>query len=270
MASMPRYDVTAYEQALLDQVPEAIATKDPKAILEKLRSLCSAPENADLFSALLILEKYIFRTYEFLYFVADCGLPIAYDEFYFDEECHARILRLAKMTLGEEEAASEFQKGVELVKEKNYEEAGKRFRASALGGNIDGAYNYGITLSNGEGCEADPLEGTFWYWYAACNGHARAMVNLAVAYRTGQGVCADGMCMLYWYAQAGLAGNQSGAQRLADCLIRGEGLQNMEELGRLLIRPASDLSDENNMASFKATVSKLCSFMEPYIYCRNF
>ena len=176
MKAMPAYDVTDVEQTLIDNIPKAVKTKDPQKILDTLTELYLDPEYQDCLSAMMIIEKYLFRAYELIYFVLDSKVEFDYEEYFFDEKIHNDIISKAKAELDAKTAQEKLDKAVALIRANQPEEAGKLFRESAIGGSIGGAFNYGITLSRGEGCEPDALEGAFWYWVAACEGHANQQV----------------------------------------------------------------------------------------------
>ena len=80
MKNMPKYDVTEIEQELIDQVPKFVKTGKAEYIIKELTELYTKEENQDLLSALMIIEKYLFRAYELLYFVDGKGIdfPLLY------------------------------------------------------------------------------------------------------------------------------------------------------------------------------------------------
>ena len=206
MTNMPYYDVTKVEQTLIDQIPPAISTRDLDHILKTLTKLYTDEEYQDCLSAMLIIEKYLFRAYELKHFISDQSV-IDYNEYFFNEDTHKQIVTEAKAKLDVPQAIEEYQKGVALVKETKNNEAYEYFKRSAMQGNTDGAFNYAICLNRGEGCEPNLIESAFWYWVAACEGTHKAMSNLAYCYSKGIGVCADEMNMLYWFILAGLKGD---------------------------------------------------------------
>lgn len=269
MKKMPAYDVTETEQSIIDNIPEAVKAKDPQKICDTLKNLYLEYYESEYDSATTIIEKYLFRAYELLFFVKDIGEDFDYDGFFFDEDIHNEIFAEAKAKLDEDEAAINYAKGVVFIRMHDYDEAGKCFRDSAFGGNPDGAYNYGVTVSRGEGCEADALLGSFWYWFAACEGNDKAMFNLAYNYRNSLGVKHDGMNMIYWYISSALAGNEEAAYGAANCLAQGKGIPGLEELGNRLLCMLVFPDEENKPALHDAFV-QLRRNMEQYIYNRRF
>lgn len=270
MKTMPTYDVTPIEQTLIDKIPPAVETKDPQKILSMLKELYTDEEYQDCLSAMMIIEKYLFRAYELLYFVINTDVRFQYDEYFFDEEIHNAVILEAKSKLNSAQALLDYQKGVALIKTKTYDEAGEYFKRSAFGGNVDGAFNYGVTLSRGKGCQPNVLESAFWYWVAACGNNTKAMINLALCFRDGNGVCADEMTMLYWYIQAGLNGSVDAVRSIASNLMRGIGLSGLETVGQNLMVASINLSNTEKQKDVIATLSSLNTNLEPYIYNRNF
>ena len=270
MKKMPAYDVTKTEQRIIDNIPEAVKAKDPQKICDILKNLYLEHFDIDygsedtMDSANTIIEKYLFRAYELLFFVKDIGEDFDYDGFFFDEAIHNEIFAEAKAKLDVDEAAINCAKGVVFIRLHDYDEAGKCFRDSALGGNPDGAFNYGVTVSRGEGCEADVLLGSFWYWFAACEGNAKAMFNLAYNYRNSLGVKHNAMHMVYWYISAALAGNEEAAIIAASYLTNGVGFPGLEDAGiRLLYiitHPDEETPDIVN-GVFKEIVKNLKRFV---------
>lgn len=277
MKLMPDYDVTHEEQMLIDKIPEVVETGDLTKILDTLKNLYLDEEYRDCLSAMMIIEKYLYRAFELLYFVKNTDVPFAYDEFFFDEKIHNAVLAKAKAKLDANQGLEDYQKGVELVRESKNDLSHEFFKRSALAGNIDGAYNYAICLSRGEGCEVNELEAAFWYWVAACGGKVMAMFNLAQCFKSGIGVCADEMTTLYWYVMAGLKEDIYAVKSVASDLINGIGLPNMQGCGQRLMysiinmtKADDEKTTEREFAFITATLSTLKDSLEPYIYNRYF
>ena len=262
MKSMPRYDVTPMEQALIDKIPEAVATGDAEHIATVLINLYADPENNDYLSALMIIEKYLFRTYELMYFVQRRIDNLAYDEYFFDELEHKRILDAAMAKLDAEAARNCLVQAHEKLREGDLDGAYDLYTRSSLWGNVDGAYNHGVCLANGEGCSTDPHLAAFWYWFAAVRGNMKAMTNLAFCFRYGQGVCADEMTMLYWYIQAYLHGNEEAGYTVGSLLCRGQGLPNSQSTGNTILVSLN----QGNTYFARTVLITLASQLSPYIY----
>ncbi len=268
MKKMPQYDVTDIEQELIDQIPTAVKTGDAKYIISALTELYTNEEYGDLLSALMIIEKYLFRAYELLYFVDGKGLDLDIEDYFFDERVHNLIIKQATEKLNKEEAERSYRAGVTLVEMGMNDQATRLFMDSALGGNIDGAFNYGISLFRGEGCDVNKLEGAFWYWVSANQGHARACENLALCFQEGKGVCADEMTTLYWHLRSFISGNSQAIVVASVLLMRGHGIPYQEFLGSQMYSAAKDLHDMEKYKMLMDTAFDLCEYLEAYIYNR--
>jgi TPR repeat protein len=155
---------------------------------------------------------------------------------------------------------------LEAVKAKDYVTAGRHFKNAALCGHVDAQYNYGVSLSNGELGEADPLEGAFWYFMAARGGNAKAMVNLAIAYRRGTGVSENGPMMLYWYAKGATVPSPYAVYCLGLCLKDEEVIPNNVSLGRTLIIFSERLCDDRACNFVKETAEKIIDALRDHAY----
>ena len=268
MKNMPKYDVTEIEQELIDQVPKFVKTGKAEYIIKELTELYTKEENQDLLSALMIIEKYLFRAYELLYFVDGKGIDFDATEYFFDEGVHNSIIEKAKEKSDKDEAERKYQAGVNLVKEGNNDKATPLFKESAFGGSVNGAYNYGVSLCRGEGCDVNELEGAFWYWVSANQGHARACANLAMCFQDGKGVCADEMTMLYWSLRSFISGNSDAIVTASALLARGHGIPNQRQLGIQMLEATEDLHNMENYKNLMDTAFDLCEYLEPYIYNR--
>ena len=265
MAKMPQYDVTEIEQTLIDRIPQLVAERDLFVILVGLKSSYQNKEYADCLSALMIIEKYLFRGYELNTFVDPEELPaLDFEAYFFDDEFHAQVIKDAISKKDSAQARQDFLDGVELIRAGDADASYWRFRASAVAGNPDGAYNYAICLARGEGCTPNLLMSAFWYWFAATHGNVKAMFNLAICFRHGTGVAADGMTALYWYIMAGLNGDAESIATVGIMLSNGEGIPSAEHLGEEILEAyaQSDLGKALlNLRAIKAA-------LEPYIYNR--
>lgn len=268
MTKMPKYDVTEVEQTLIDQIPPAVATGDVDRMITVFKRLYLDEEYRDCLSAMMIIEKYLFRAWELFYFVGERDEGFGYEDFFFDESEHWRILDLAREGLDAARAEENFVRGRALVAEGDPIRAAEYFKRSALGGSVEGAFNYGVSLYRGEGCERDPLMAAFWYFVAAVGGERRAMVNLAEQFRAGEGVCADEMTMLYWYIQAYLHGDERALLTVATLLSRGEGVPGLERLGQTILVILGQGKDDPE--GFRRTLRGIRMRLDPYIYNRKF
>ena len=67
-----------------------------------------------------------------------------------------------------------FQKGVDAVKEKNYEIAADIFEELALAGDIDAQFNFAILTRNGLGRAQNYSEALYWTWLSFAGGLEKA------------------------------------------------------------------------------------------------
>ncbi len=67
-----------------------------------------------------------------------------------------------------------FQKGVEAVKEKNYEIAADIFEELALAGDMDAQFNFAILTRNGLGRAQNYSEALYWTWLSFAGGLEKA------------------------------------------------------------------------------------------------
>lgn len=213
------------------------------------------------------LEVFLFRLYECKFLIGDRISDFNRERYLTDDAYYKETWKTLRDLMDVERGEQAYQKGVSYIKEKNYEEAGKYFREAALAGNADGQYNYGLTVSNGEGCEADPLEGAFWYWEAAKRENFKAMMNLGVAYRNGNGVKESGIQMLWWYAcSANSLENPVAVYNLGLCLKHEEVLSGSQAVGIALIRASDEMEMDRARKYVQDTTDQLKKMLEKYVY----
>ena len=68
----------------------------------------------------------------------------------------------------------QFQKGVDAVKEKNYEIAADIFEELALAGDMDAQFNFAILTRNGLGRAQNYSEALYWTWLSFAGGLEKA------------------------------------------------------------------------------------------------
>ena len=262
MKELPDFDISARERDIVRIIPEVVATKDLQHIINTLEAAYLNRENHAYMSAVMIFEKYLFRAYELFYLVKDKVEDFEYDEYFFDEKIHSEIIEKAKLRFNKEQAEEYLRIASSMIKNGTNDEAAEFYKKSALEGNTDGAFNYGVTLSRGEGCAPDPLKAAFWYWYAAVNGNMKGMTNLAFCFRFGTGVCMDGMSMIYWFIQSYFYGNTESAYSVGSLLSQGQGIPNSKELGLQIL--VSLNNDNTEMVRQLLTI--LTDTLTQYIY----
>ncbi len=269
MTAMPKYDgISPEAESLLNKIPQAVSGPDGDTILRSLKELYLDDGNKQYGAALAIVEKYLFRAYEYLRFAEPSTESVDTAAFFFDEEYHASTLRTILNALDPDEGRKAFAAAIQSISALRYEEAGAHFRHSAETGDPNGAFNYGITLSRGDGVPKDELEATFWFWFAAGAGHEKAITTLALNYRKGEGVRKDGMNMIYWYVRGAMAGNNDALLALASCLAQGIGVRDMEELGTKLLSAAMKMQERNNVKFVGEALAGLKEALEPFVYNR--
>ena len=93
------------------------------------------------------------------------------------------ILNIASFTFSQEsnsnvkaidESLVKFQKGVDAVKEKNYEIAADIFEELALSGDMDAQFNFAILTRNGLGRAQNYSEALYWTWLSFAGGLEKA------------------------------------------------------------------------------------------------
>jgi len=268
MKSLPKYDVSPMEQEIIDQIPAVVATKDVDAVISKLKDMYLDEANKPYQSALAIIEKYLFRAYELLYFVKDNISDFDFEEYFFDEESHNNVMAEVYSKLDVIRAEEAFLEGKFLTDGEMYTEAAEAFFDSAVGGSPNGALHYGIALFTGKGCKMDDLLAAFWFWVAALNNNSMGMINLGQCYREGMGVHVDEMSLLYWYMNAYLHGEDEAAITLGTALVRDPRFSNFHDIGNhILITLMSGTDPRSTLEEFFENLKKT---VEIYIYNRKF
>ncbi|MDO4167933.1 MAG: tetratricopeptide repeat protein [Eubacteriales bacterium] len=213
------------------------------------------------------LEIFLFRLYECKYLLVDKIKDFDRKRYLLEDSYYQKTWIKLRSRMDLKTGQKAYEKGVTCVREKNYAKAGEFFRIAAMAGDSDGQFNYGVTVSNGEGCEIDELEGAFWYWEAAKHGNSKAMMNLAIAYRNGSGVKADGVQMLWWYAcSAGMLDNPVAVYNLGLCLKHEEVLAGKEIIGRRLIDASNAMLDEREKQFVTQIAKQVKEILEEYVY----
>ena len=162
-------------------------------------------------------ETLIFRVYRAKFLIAPKMPNFRYKEYvdsqsqYF-ETCNELVEKL----FDQQKAEQFYADALKYVAMKDYASAGASFYASAIEGNVNAQYNYGVSVYNGEVGEPDYLESAFWYLMASLGGNAKAMSNLGIQYRNGVGVKQNLNQMMYWYAK--------GAQMFMPSIVHDVGL----------------------------------------------
>lgn len=118
-----------------------------------------------------------------------------------------------------------YEQGRKKYEEKNYPEAVKLFKASALQGYAAAQHDLGYCYDQGYGVEQNDGEAVKWYRLAAEQGDANAQYNLGVCYFNGEGVEQDYEEAVKWYRLAAGQGFAHAQFNLGVCCFNGEGVE---------------------------------------------
>ncbi|MBR6655034.1 MAG: sel1 repeat family protein [Alistipes sp.] len=116
------------------------------------------------------------------------------------------------------------EKGVELFRQKRYEEAVQCYRRAAEQGYAPAQNHLGVCYKRGKGVPRDYNEAVQWYRKAAEQGHTAAQSNLAECYYYGRGVTEDHYEAVKWARKAADEGNRQAQYRLGYCYSNGKGV----------------------------------------------
>lgn len=97
---------------------------------------------------------------------------------------------------------SSFDRGMELLGQKDYLAAEKFLREAALAGNGDAMVNLGVMYEQGLGLAQSYIDAVIWYHKAADAANASGMFYLGVMYNFGRGVPQDRIAALRWFRRA--------------------------------------------------------------------
>lgn len=98
------------------------------------------------------------------------------------------------------------------------------FRAAAIRGQRESAYNLGVLLLNGEGVARDEAKAARWLQRSADRGLPEAQYLLGRLYFDGRGVAPDPKAEADWYRRAAEGGYPLAQHELAVLLHLGEGV----------------------------------------------
>ncbi|MBR1740334.1 MAG: sel1 repeat family protein [Lachnospiraceae bacterium] len=255
-------------QAVLDEMVKA--ESDEEAI-EIIRKGYLEIHDDGFAKAKGILEQFLFRYYEIVYLYMENIIEDFDKKAYVTEDsCYKEYWKKLCEKQNTETAEMLYDLGVHEVRNKDLYKAGVFFSQAAALGDSDGQYNFGITVTNGEGVTADPLKGSFWYWEASKHGNPKAMMNLAIAYRNGTGVHENGVQMLYWYAKsASTLKNPVAVYNLGLSLKHEEVVEGMGKIGQILI-DSSDYMDSEEVQRFVYETScQIMGALEKLVYNAN-
>jgi len=104
----------------------------------------------------------------------------------------------------------------EFYDKKNYTEALKYYKLSALGNDGNILNQLGYMYLTGEGVEADDSEAAKWFRKAAEAGNVTGQYNLGWMYETGRGVTKNIILAKRWYEKAAAQNDGDAQSRLGD------------------------------------------------------
>ena len=121
-------------------------------------------------------------------------------------------------------------------------EACRWFRRSALAGDLDGLYEYGLQLAMGDTGYRDEELGTGYACIhsAATKGH-RASRKLLMNDALREG---NYNAVLWWAKALHMSGDHEGTKVLADCYRYGHGISRSKKVARRLYQLAADRGNE--------------------------
>ncbi len=248
---------------IVETIPLLLFSGDIDKTVADVRENYESNKNELFIPAAVRAEKCLFRLYEAKYLILPhCEIDPA--GFCFDDDYHAFVCEKVSACYDRARGEEEYAAALRAVREKDYVKAGAHFKEAALCGHVDAQYNYGVSLSNGELGEPDPLEGAFWYFAAARGGNPKAMVNLAIAYRNGTGVYGNGPMMLYWYAKAATVPFPYAVYCLGLCLQNEEVISNNAGVGYRLKVSSERLMDGDSRTFAVGIAEQIIELLSPH------
>lgn len=265
-------DINQANQAIINSILNALDKgKSNDEMITAIRECYEGIHNNFFQPAQKYLEIFLFRFYEIKFFQIEKWLEEFDRKRYLtDEAYYQEKWKEIDGKWDSEVSAMLYDLGVYNVEMKDLEKAGVFFREAAILGDSDGQYNYGITLTNGEGVTPDTLQGSFWYWEAAKHGNSKAMLNLAIAYRNGDGVRVDNIQMLYWYVKsASTLENPKAVYNLGLTLKYEEVIEGTADIGEILIESSGYMDNEEVRDFITNLTSRMLQVLQETVYNAN-
>ena len=153
----------------------------------------------------------------------------------FSEALYKKMVASTSQTKAQEQASSltasqKFNKGYEAWKKKDFTQAFKWFKESAVEGNAQAQNWLGECYLKGEGVEKNETQAFTWYKSSATLGSAGGMSNLGYCYYSGHGVAKDYKQAVSWLEKAIAKGNNNAKVYLGWCYEFGLGVtQNIDK-----------------------------------------
>jgi len=157
--------------------------------------------------------------------------------------------------------ASDFDKGLEQMREGNYAMAYCLWEPLARLGHPDAQYNLGWLYANGNGMNVDVNRAVYWWQQAAKNNYLDAQFAIGLAYTTGEGIKADPHAAFIWFMKAANGGHAD-ARDIVKRLVLESGNDYYEQYPELkkvawLIQSVVVKSDAVNIRSGPGTSNKV-------------
>jgi len=150
----------------------------------------------------------------------------------FDEFSRAWIALTPKPVSTVVESGSDYAKGLEAYRAKNYTFALLKFVSAADRGNVDACNYIGTMYHYGQGVPQDYHQAASWYDKAAQQGNALSQAHLGYMYETGLGVALDRKQALDWYRKAADQGDTYSQISIGNMYEHGEGVK--QDYGRAM------------------------------------
>lgn len=113
------------------------------------------------------------------------------------------------------------KQGNDYYEKQQFSKAVECYQQAAEAGSLEGQFNLGYALYNGEGIDKDYATAAMWFKRAARKGFAKAQYNLAYCYMYGRGVPIDYDKALRNLTDAANNGNKNAQLTLAECYEKG-------------------------------------------------
>ena len=113
------------------------------------------------------------------------------------------------------------KQGNDYYEKQQFSKAVECYQQSAEAGSLEGQFNLGYALYNGEGIDKDYATAAMWFKRAARKGFTKAQYNLAYCYMYGRGVPIDYDKALRNLTDAANNGNKNAQLTLAECYEKG-------------------------------------------------
>ncbi|MBR5392753.1 MAG: caspase family protein [Prevotella sp.] len=113
------------------------------------------------------------------------------------------------------------KQGNDYYEKQQFSKAVESYQKAAEAGSLEGQFNLGYALYNGEGIDKDYATAAMWFKRAARKGFAKAQYNLAYCYMYGRGVPIDYDKALRNLTDAANNGNKNAQLTLAECYEKG-------------------------------------------------